>query len=33
MYVNSAHQIKANNARAARRRATRNDQAADPQEP
>jgi site-specific DNA recombinase len=32
-YVNSAHQIRANNARAARRRAARDGQTADPQEP
>jgi hypothetical protein len=32
-YVNSDHQIRANNARAARRRAARNRQAADPQQP
>jgi hypothetical protein len=32
-YVNKAHQIRANNARAARRRAARNSRADDPQEP
>jgi hypothetical protein len=32
-YVNSAHQIRANNARQARRRAARDGQAGDPQEP